>query len=117
LTQRRDSVGNVKRAITAAEEVPMNDGMSIRASRMGYFTIALVIGPLLSYWAMMLISDGLGFVQNGSAWLVAVGLSVAAAFTCGIGKVARRSTKEIVLAAGGSVAVTFVVAVTLIVIW
>jgi hypothetical protein len=84
---------------------------------MGYFTIALVIGPLLSYGAMMLISGGLGFVQGGSAWLVAVGLSVPAAFTCGIGKVARRSTNEIVLAAGGSVAVTFVVAVTLIVIW
>jgi hypothetical protein len=95
----------------------MNEVVSIRLSRVGYFTTAWVIGPLLSYGAVMLVSDRLGFVQVGSAWLVAVGLAVPAAFTCAIGKAARRSANEIMLAAAGSVAVTSVVAVTLFVIW
>jgi hypothetical protein len=91
--------------------------VSIRLSRRGFFVVAVVIGPLLGCVAVMLVSDGLGLVRGDSPWIVVVGLALPAVFAAGIGKVARRSPNEIVLAAAGSVAVTSVVAVTLFVIW
>ena len=93
----------------------MSEAVSIRLSRVGYFATALVIGPLFGCAAVVLVGPGL--VRADSVWRVIVGLAVPAAFASGLGKVARRSPTEIVIALAGSVAATCILAVTLIVIW
>ena len=95
----------------------MNEAVSIRLSRMRYVVIALAIGPLLGFVAMMLVSDGPGLVRLDSWWIVVFGLGVQAAFVAWTGRVARRSQTETLIAVAGSVAASCILAVTLIVIW
>lgn len=93
--------------------MPMDKAVSMGLSRMGFFAIALVIGPLLGCAAVVFLAHGLA----DSLWGVVVGLAVPVAFASGLGRVAGRSTTEIVIALAGSVAATCILAVTLIVIW
>ena len=93
--------------------MPMDKAVSMGLSRMGFFAIALVIGPLLGWAAVVFLAVG----RADSLWVVVVGLAVPVAFACGLGRVAGRSTTEIVIALAGSVGATCILAVTLIVIW
>jgi FtsH-binding integral membrane protein len=84
-------------------------------SRRLFFTLAVLGGPLLAYGAVMLVTDGLRLVHSDSPIVVLVGLGLPAAAVVSLGRMERRTSREITLALVGSLLLTVGLAIALIV--